>query len=169
MVGRQRGGVRVGQTWQFFYVGSYFFQDTSRSCLKEMCAGSNSTCTASICPVLPLHTSLYVGSFVVPCVYPTDVCIHRTKNETKTQKQCTKRTKEIANRKSKEQQADYLPWSPQARAETSIHTPEAPCSKRRHLCHVLQQNHFKKYALELYPSLRFRTPSSDAHKICKDI
>mmetsp|Transcript_9931 Transcript_9931/g.24844 ORF Transcript_9931/g.24844 Transcript_9931/m.24844 type:complete len:225 (+) Transcript_9931:434-1108(+) len=54
-------------------VGSCFSQNTSSSSSYVTAPLSYVTCTTSQCPVLPLHTSSYVGSSVLPLLYPTSV------------------------------------------------------------------------------------------------
>ena len=58
----------------FSCVGLCMFQNISSSCSYDVCSGSYIICIASACPVLSVHTCLYVGFFVFPPVYPTVVC-----------------------------------------------------------------------------------------------
>src|SRR6059058_3854125 len=54
-------------------VGSWFSQKSRRISSYDVCCGSNTTSTASVCPVRPEQTSSYVGFFVKPPAYPTAV------------------------------------------------------------------------------------------------
>src|SRR6266508_4410215 len=55
------------------WVGSCDSQNTFSSSPNVTCFGSNTTRTASVCPVRPVQTSSYVGFGVYPPAYPTAV------------------------------------------------------------------------------------------------
>src|SRR5215472_10110131 len=56
--------------WRSCVVGSWMVKKTPRISRYEVTPGSNVSRTASACPVVPVHTSWYVGFSTYPPVYP---------------------------------------------------------------------------------------------------